>query len=71
MAFLKKYWIVLAGIGVGLLGGFLYWYFVGCDAGTCPITSSPVNSSVYGAAMGGLLFSAFVPSGKTGKKEDN
>ena len=41
-----------------ILGGFigyLYYYFVGCYSGTCAITSNPVNSVIYGAALSGLL----------------
>ena len=55
----KKYWITLAGIGLGTAAGFLYWKYVGCTSGTCPITSSPTNSSMYGAMMGGLVGSLF------------
>jgi hypothetical protein len=54
---IKKHLPTLGGVGLGIVGGFLYWKFVGCTTGTCPITSNPVNSSVYGAVMGGLLFS--------------
>jgi Family of unknown function (DUF6132) len=50
---------LLLGIALGALGGWLYWRFVGCANGTCAITSSPVNSTLYGALMGGLLVSSF------------
>lgn len=56
---LKNNYITLLGIGVGAIGGALYWNYVGCASGTCPITSSPINSTIYGALMGGLLFSSF------------
>jgi hypothetical protein len=39
---------------LGLMG-FLYWYFIGCSNGTCAITSSPINSSIYGMIMGFIL----------------
>lgn len=64
MAMEKKSWILL---GVGLLaggvGGFCYWYFVGCTTG-CAITSSPVNSTLYGSVMGALTFNMFRTSAK-------
>jgi hypothetical protein len=41
---------------VGSIGGFLYYYFIGCSSGTCAVTSNPINSSLYGAVMGGLVF---------------
>src|SRR5690606_39213539 len=57
--FVKKYRLAIFGIALGAIGGFLYWHFVGCNSGTCAITSKPVNSTLYGSVMGGLLFSMF------------
>ncbi len=51
--------LVVAGVIAGSLAGYLYWYYVGCATGTCMITSKPLNSTAYGAMMGGLLFSLF------------
>jgi len=59
VAILKKYWLTVTGIVFGLGAGYLYWLQIGCLSGTCPITSNPVNSSLYGALMGGLLFNMF------------
>lgn len=59
MKFTKKNLLTISGVFAGAVGGFLYWKFIGCDSGTCPITSKPLNSSVYGAVLGGLLFSIF------------
>ena len=53
--FISKHIITLLGIPVGALGGFLYYYFYSCTTG-CAITSSPINSALYGILMGGLLF---------------
>ena len=49
--FIRRYGWTLLGIVAGMVGGYLYWRYVGCSTGTCPITSSPVNSSIWGAAM--------------------
>lgn len=46
---------VLAGILIGGVLGFIYYKVIGCSAGTCPITSKPLNSILYGAVMGLLL----------------
>ena len=46
----------IIGLLIGAAGGYLYYHFVGCSSGTCPITSKPLNSSLYGAMMGALLF---------------
>jgi xanthine/uracil permease len=55
----KKYWLTLLGVAIGVVGGYLYWRYVGCESGSCPITSSPYMSSLWGAVMGGLVFSMF------------
>jgi hypothetical protein len=53
--FLLKYkWQVL-GMTVGAIGGYLYWYYIGCTSGTCPIQSNWHTSSLYGALMGYLV----------------
>ncbi len=56
---LKLHSITILGIVIGGVGGYLYWKFVGCQSGTCPITSSPVNSTLWGLVLGGLLFNSF------------
>jgi hypothetical protein len=56
MKLIYKYKLTLIGVLIGGLAGFAYYYFVGCASGTCSITSKPLNSSLYGALMGGLLF---------------
>ncbi len=52
-------WLYLAGAVAGGIAGFLYWKYVGCLTGTCAITSSPRNSTLYFAVMGALLFGLF------------
>ena len=64
-ALLKKHYLKLAGIVVGLIGGYLYYYFIGCNSGTCPITSNPWVSTLYGGIIGYLLFDLFKPKTKT------
>lgn len=59
MKLFLKYRLIIAGIIVGAVGGYAYYYFVGCESGTCSITSKPLNSTLYGAMMGGVLFSVF------------
>jgi uncharacterized membrane protein YdjX (TVP38/TMEM64 family) len=51
--------LIIAGALIGAIGGFIYWKYVGCLTGTCAITSSPVNSTIYFSFMGALLFSVF------------
>ncbi len=49
----------IAGAAAGALLGFLYYKKVGCPSGTCPITSSPYGSVLYGAVMGLMVGSFF------------
>ena len=56
---LKKYQLTILGILLGAIFGYMYYHFVGCASGTCSITSNPLNSTLYGAMMGGLLFNIF------------
>lgn len=64
MKFLISNKLIITGIILGAISGFLYWNFIGCTSGTCAITSNPINSTIYGSVSGGLLFSIF-------KKEKN
>lgn len=57
--------ITVTGTLTGAVAGYLYYSYVGCASGTCAITSKPINSTLYGAVMGGLLFNMFI---KTPKK---
>jgi hypothetical protein len=59
MNLLTKYRLTLVGLLVGALLGYVYYHFVGCASGTCAITSTPMNSALYGALLGGLLFNLF------------
>jgi len=38
----------ILGILVGALGGYLYYIKIGCNSGTCPITSNPYLSIFWG-----------------------
>lgn len=53
---MNKQRLITIGIGMvlGAIGGYLYYYYIGCASGSCAITSKPVNSTLYGMVMGGL-----------------
>ena len=55
MDFFKKNKLPLVFGGIGALGGFLYWKFVGCVSGTCMIQSVWYWSTLWGMAVGYLI----------------
>jgi hypothetical protein len=52
----------------GALLGYAYYYYIGCNSGTCAITSSPYISTIYGGVIGLLLV---FPSKKKKKEKLN
>lgn len=50
---MKNIWVrrLLWGT-VGAAGGYLYYAYIGCITGNCPITSNPYISTAYGAMIG-------------------
>jgi phage shock protein E len=71
MKLLNKFKWSIIGIFLGAVGGYLYYFYVGCESGTCAITSKPLNSTLYGAMMGGLLFNSFEGKDKKTKEENS
>ena len=49
----------IIGANLGGVAGFMYYYKIGCSSGTCPITSNPWLSILWGALMGYLVVGIF------------
>jgi hypothetical protein len=54
MEFIKKNRFLIIFSIAGAIGGFLYWKFIGCQSGTCPIKSVWYWSTLYGSLIGSL-----------------
>jgi hypothetical protein len=52
--FIRKHHFIILFTIVGAIGGFLYWKFIGCQSGTCPIKSRWYLSTLWGSAFGYL-----------------
>ena len=50
---------IVIGVLVGGGLGFAYYKFIGCSSGTCPLTSNPFISTLYGMVVGGLVAGSF------------
>jgi len=46
---------IIIGVVVGGGLGFAFYKFVGCSTGTCPLTSNPFTSTLYGSVVGALV----------------
>ena len=50
---------IIIGLVVGGGLGFGYYKLVGCSTGTCPLTSNPFISTLYGSIIGALVAGSF------------
>lgn len=64
---LKRVLPWLVGLVLGAGGGYLYYSFVGCASGACPISSNPYLSVIYGSVIGLLLGTTVSPGCKSCK----
>lgn len=55
-AIFNKHKLTIVGTLLGFAAGYIYWYYWGCVDG-CTIRSVWWRMSLWGALMGGLLFS--------------
>ncbi len=55
LSFFFRFRNQLIAVCIGAVLGYLYYYFVGCNSGSCAISSNPLNSILYGSFMGFLL----------------
>ncbi len=54
---IRKWSKITLPVIIGAAGGYLYYHYVGCVSGTCPITGNPWLSTAYGAFAGSLFIS--------------
>ena len=59
----------IIGIVVGIIGGYIYYIKIGCSSGSCPITSNPYMSMLWGAIIGYLIGDMFKKREKSVNKD--
>jgi hypothetical protein len=59
-----KFWKPFLAVFTGVLAGFLYYHFIGCRSGSCPVTGNPYISMLWGGLMGLFLVNSPCSKGK-------
>jgi len=67
----RSHLFIAIGAVLGALGGWAYWWQVGCTSGTCAITSHPLTSTLYGILLGGLVGSSLSDLRKSNHLNEN
>lgn len=65
----RKLLILGISIALGVLAGFAYWKFIGCQSGSCGITAKWHTSALFGGILGYLIGDTI--SGKKRAKDKN
>ena len=52
---------------VGAIGGYIYHLYFGCDSAACQISSNPILGTLYGMAVGALIWDRLNPDGEDRK----
>ncbi len=61
----RHYFTVLSAFVIlGVVGGYGYYALIGCNTGSCAITSNPYMSMAWGGLLGYLLPDFFVKKAK-------
>jgi hypothetical protein len=68
---LTKYRFKILFVVLGAIAGYLYWRFVGCISGTCPIISNWYTIVPYGMLLGWLISEMVKPNKKSEIKDEN
>ena len=61
LAKFKSFFSITSVIGIilGIIGGYIYYIKIGCSSGSCPITSNPYMSMLWGGIIGYLIGDLF------------
>lgn len=51
----KTTYRIIFGASIGAIIGWLYWEFIGCNGGSCPITDTSSKTIILFTLMGGYM----------------
>jgi hypothetical protein len=51
----KKTYRIIFGLAIGAVVGWLYWEFIGCNSGSCPLTNNLNKTVLLFSIMGGFM----------------
>lgn len=60
----RKFWKSAIALIIGGIAGFMYYYFIGCKSGSCPITSNSYISIIWGGLLGLFMVNSPCSRGK-------
>ena len=60
----RTFWKPVLAVVIGGLAGFLYYHFIGCNSGSCDITSNPYKSVIFGGLFGFLMVNSPCSKGR-------
>ena len=69
--FIQKHKWALVILGVGAIAGYVYWFYIGCNTGTCPLTSYWHSNTLLGAFIGYLVGDSIDDLMKKKKEKQN
>jgi hypothetical protein len=50
-----SFWRPFIAIVIGSTMGYLYYHYIGCNSGSCGVTSNPYMSTFWGGLLGFFL----------------
>ncbi len=59
-----SFWKPFLFVLIGGVAGFLYYHFIGCNSGSCAITSNPYKSIIFGGLLGFLMVNSPCSGGR-------
>lgn len=67
----KRFKALLIITLLGVIGGYAYYFYIGCRSGSCPINSNPWLSMIWGGLLGYIIADWIFPAKKVSIEPEN